>query len=206
MKRIGVLLSLSLLLAVCVSLYHVRAQSSSTPATIQAGSSDPITLSAYCGPGNSSSTSSTLFDNQGQSAGNSIWKCRPSGWAPPFNVTPFQNQDFTLQPGLLSTGAAVSNVYYEPNAATIMAVTTREEGNPVCVTAPVLQILDLGTSPTTTYASATKIQAQTLSTGNTVVSTTGLTIAVAAGHYLGIGFSAGTCVTPPTISAVVTVQ
>jgi hypothetical protein len=117
-----------------------------------------------------------------------------------------QNLDFTNQPGLFSTATATSNVYFEPNAATLKAVVTREQGSPICTAAPVAVILDLGTSPSTSYASATVLFSQTLSTSNTVASNTGLSVAVASGHYLGYGFSGGTCVTPPTVTTSIVVQ
>lgn len=117
-----------------------------------------------------------------------------------------QSQDFSLAPGLFATNTATGGVYFETNAVTIKAVVSREQGSPVCTAAPVLVLLDLGTSASTAYGSATVLYSQTLSTSNTVAANTGLNVAVAAGHYLGVGFSAGTCVTPPTISTTVMLQ
>ena len=184
----------------------------STPSVILAGMGTPSSNGWPCVAGIASASTTSLY-NQRDAAGNSIWKCGLSAdgvtysWQAPFTAgTPFQNQDWTVQPGLFAASVVKSTVYYEVNAVTLLSLTTREEGSPICTAAPVLAILDLGTSPSTAYASATVLYSQTLSTSNTVASNTGLSIAIAAGHYLGIGFSAGTCVTPPTISAVATLQ
>lgn len=184
---------------------------SSMPSTTMSGPQDPVTAGIACNSGLASVGSSTLYNKTTTSGVNTIWKCSTPdgvtfGWQAPYTSTAFQNQDWSLQPGLFATGTARSNVYYEVNAVTLLSVTSREEGSPICTAAPVLSILDLGTSPSTAYGSATVIYSQTLSTSNTVVSNTGLSIAVAAGHYLGIGFSTGACVTPPTISVVATLQ
>lgn len=188
-------------------------QISSTPATIMAGVGTPAANSIPCNVGAASTVSSSLYNQRETPSGqNAIWKCALAtdnvtyAWLAPFVSTAFQSQDFSLQPGLFATGAVKSNVYYEPSALTMMAVTSREEGSPICTAAPVVVILDLGTSPSTAYGSATILYSQTLSTSNTVVSGSGLSVPIAAGHFIGIGLSAGTCVTPPTISTVVTAQ
>lgn len=125
--------------------------------------------------------------------------CSPGGGS-------FQTQDWTLASGLFATSQAMGNVFYEINAVTLRSVTTRIQGSPTCTTAPTIVILDLGTSASTVYASATILVSQATSTSNGVFTTTGLSAAITAGHYIGIGLSAGACVTPPTISTSVTLQ
>lgn len=97
-------------------------------------------------------------------------------------------------------------VYFEMDsnstAGTLKLVTARLSGTISCTVAPSVVILDLGTSATTAYGSATVLT--TLATGTSdgaYVSST-LSVTIASGHYLGLGFSAGTCVTPPIIDVV----
>lgn len=119
---------------------------------------------------------------------------------------PMHMDYWNLQSALFSTATAVGSVYYEMNAAKIVAVTARLSGSITCTTAPTLAILDLGTVATTAYASATVLTSLATGTADGAFSATGLSVAVAAGHYLGLGFSAGACTVAPTMDITVGVQ
>lgn len=121
-------------------------------------------------------------------------------------LTPVQLY-FDLQPGLFATSSATAAVYYAPNGYTLKSIVTRVTGSPICTAAPTVVILDLGTSPTTAYGSATVLVSQATATSNGVFSNTSITGAsVASGHYIGLGLSAGACVTAPTLSVTLQVQ
>jgi hypothetical protein len=115
-------------------------------------------------------------------------------------------ESWTTQPALFATSTMLGGVYYEANGGTLLAVTARLEGTISCTTAPTVNILDLGTSATTAYGSATSLKTLATGTSDGAFSSTGLSIAITAGHYVGLGFSAGTCVTAPTIDVTTTVQ
>jgi hypothetical protein len=77
----------------------------------------------------------------------------------------------------------------------------RLSGTISCTVAPVVSLRDLGTSPTTSYISGSQIASLTTSTADGVFETNygATSITFYGGHYYGIGFSSGTCVTAPTI-------
>ena len=109
---------------------------------------------------------------------------------------------WSIQPGLFSLSTTLGPVYLVPSAYTFSTMTVRTSGTIACTTAPTLALVDLGTSPSTSYASATMLASNALGTTKGVVTVTG-TYSVAAGHYLGVAFTGGVCVTPPTVDATV---
>jgi hypothetical protein len=96
-------------------------------------------------------------------------------------------------------------VFYEPNVTTVSQIVVRQSGTISCTVAPQIAILDLGTSATTSYASATKFSTLTTSTSDGV-SSTGFGSYAAIGHYFGVGFAAGTCATAPTFDISITID
>ena len=91
-------------------------------------------------------------------------------------------------------------VYYAPYTtalATVMIV--RLSGTISCTVAPVVNLMDLGTSVSTAYGSATSVGSVSTATSDGVFSNLSVGSGLTGTHYYGIAFSAGTCVTAPTI-------
>jgi hypothetical protein len=152
--------------------------------------------------GNGTTTSDVYQSCLLQATGAYLWATVPNTGA--YSLT--HNDAWTVQPSLFATSTAASGVFYEANAATLSAVTARLEGGITCTTAPMVAILDLGTSPGTAYGSATVLTSLATGTADGAFAANGLNVGITAGHYVGIGFSAGTCATAPTISITATVQ
>jgi hypothetical protein len=129
-----------------------------------------------------------------------------SNWYGPYAQAPYVGYNWSVTPGLFSTTTALSAIYWFPQGATIYNVTARITGSPICVAAPTVVILDLGTVPTTSYGSATILQSLATGTSNGAFTTGTISKAVTAGHYVGFGLSAGSCVTPPQLDTTMTVQ
>ena len=123
-------------------------------------------------------------------------------------VAPVYNYYWSIQPVLFSTSTALGPVYFLPNGATWPSSTfimiARLSGTISCTVAPSIVFLDLGTSATTAYGSATVFATLTTGTSDGVYTNGGGAASIAAGHYVGMGFSGGTCVTAPTIDLTVT--
>jgi hypothetical protein len=118
-----------------------------------------------------------------------------------------QHEDYwSIQSVLFATSTMLGPVYYEVNGGTLVAVTARLSGTISCTVAPTINILDLGTTVTTAYGSGTSLNTLATGTADGAFTSIGLSNAIAAGHYIGLGFSAGTCVTAPQIDATITVQ
>jgi hypothetical protein len=122
------------------------------------------------------------------------------------NATSRHQLYWNLQSALFATVTTLSTAYLEDNAVTLKAITARLSGTISCTVAPTIAILDLGTSVTTVYGSATVLASLTTGTADGAFSSTGLSNAIAAGHYIGMGFSAGTCVTAPTMDISAEIQ
>ena len=118
------------------------------------------------------------------------------------------NYNWSIQPTLFSTSTALGPVYFLPNGATwpgsTLVMIARLSGTISCTVAPSIVFLDLGTSATTAYGSATAILSVTTGTSDGVYQNGGGAGSITAGHYVGMGFSGGTCVTAPTIDLTVT--
>lgn len=125
--------------------------------------------------------------------------CLTDGTNCPGNSLAGHTDYWNLQSGLFSLSTLVGAVYYEPQPPTNGAVQliARLSGTISCTVAPVIQVMDMGVSVSTVYAGATQVQALTTGTGDgTYISSTSVTLS--AGHYYGLGFSSGTCITAPT--------
>ena len=106
---------------------------------------------------------------------------------------------WTIAPTLFATAAMLGPVFYQglpTNGYGSFAV--RMTGTISCSVAPVIQLMDLGTSPSTVYGSATSLASITTGTSDGVYVSSSPTFNITSGHFVGIAFSAGTCVTAPT--------
>lgn len=109
------------------------------------------------------------------------------------------NVSWSIQPVLFATTTMLGPVYFAPYTSALNSVlVARLSGTISCTVAPVVALMDLGTSATTAYGSATNIGSLTTSTSDGVFTATG-TAGITTGHYYGVAFSSGTCVTAPTI-------
>ncbi len=119
--------------------------------------------------------------------------------------------------GGFAVGTVLGQVYYDAAGSMLQSVTARVSyaADTNCSVAPTIAILDLGASAATDYANAvvlTTLPTETFSSGQpgasaNVFTVSGLSVGVPAGHYLGLGFSAGACsVDPPTFSVTTTHQ
>lgn len=101
-------------------------------------------------------------------------------------------------------GGNVGQLYYSTQGGTIEAVTANLTGSITCATAPTIEIADCGTA----VSCASPVSLTTLATGTSdgAFSATGLSVALAAGHYLAMQISAGSCTVNPSIAASVTLR
>lgn len=120
------------------------------------------------------------------------------------NINYFSQAYWNIQPGLFSTSTMLGAVYFTTYTSTsgLSGMIARLSGPISCSVAPVINLMDLGASPTTAYGSATAFI--TLSTGTSDgVYIEQLGNVLVPSHYYGVAMSAGTCVTPPTIDVTV---
>jgi hypothetical protein len=122
------------------------------------------------------------------------------------NLYSSRSEYWNIQPGLFAENKALGPVYYYVAPSAIVSVTARLSGPISCSDAPAVTIIDLGISPTTNFESAKVLKTLPTGTADGVFSATGFSAAIMGGHYVGLGFSAGTCATPPTIDVTITVQ
>lgn len=181
----------------------VSAQSSGLSSPIPAASGATAIINLCAGMANLGTSQTALIDDNSITAGNTISKCRSGVVTAPF--IPVTQLYWDLVPSLFGTSTAVGGVYFVPTNQTIKSIITRIAGSPICTAAPSVVILDLGTSPTTVYGSATVLTTLATSTSNGVFNNPSLNIALTSGHYIGYGLSAGTCVTAPTITTTIAV-
>ena len=114
---------------------------------------------------------------------------------------------WNIQPALFSTSTMLGPVYYNSLFTGIIEpfITVRLSGPISCSATPTVSIMDLGTSPSTSYGSATSMFSQATGTSDGVYqgAPTSPPVTITSGHYFGLSFSAGTCSTAPTIDVVV---
>lgn len=121
--------------------------------------------------------------------------------AQPCNLVRSQDYYWNIQGVLFATSTMLGPTHLAPYTPSSFdtVMTARLSGTISCSVAPVIQLMDLGTSPTTVYGSATSVASLTTGTSDGVYSVTWATgSSIISGHYYGIGFSAGTCATAPT--------
>jgi hypothetical protein len=113
---------------------------------------------------------------------------------------PMQAYYWNIQSSLFATSTMLGPTHYAAysGGAESNPFTVRLSGAISCTVAPLVQILDLGTSPTTAYGSATVKGTITTGTSDGVYASSTSSPVVTAGHYYGIAFGSGTCATPPT--------
>lgn len=112
-----------------------------------------------------------------------------------------------IQGVLFSTSTMLGPVFYEPKNAILNIFMARLSGTISCAVAPHVQLLDLGTSPTTAFGGATAISNLATGTSDGAYTTgTGLAVGITAGHYYGFAFDSGTCVTAPAFDLTAQIQ
>jgi hypothetical protein len=117
------------------------------------------------------------------------------------------NDAANIQGTLFATATMLGPVFYEPNNALMQNIVIRLSGTISCTVAPTVEMMNLGTSPSTAYGGATSISTNPTGTSDGVYANgPALGVVMTAGHYYGFAFSAGTCVTAPTFDIVATVQ
>lgn len=109
---------------------------------------------------------------------------------------------WNVGPSLFATSTMLSAVYFSNSSSgnLFSNFTIRTSGTISCTTGPTINLMDLGTTGSTAYGSATSIESLFLGTSDGVTTGSG-GITLVAGHYYGIAFSSGTCVTAPTVDA-----
>jgi hypothetical protein len=109
------------------------------------------------------------------------------------------SKTWSIQGVLFATSTLLGAVYDAPFGGGEGNLVVRLSGTISCTVAPTVQIMDMGTNPVTaTYGGSTAIDTLTTGTSDGVYKTSTGGGAVVAGHYYGVAFSAGTCVTAPT--------
>lgn len=173
----------------CSGCHGLEVPASSSPVTPASGNAIYTTDSS----GNAVISENGATASRACTAANGICKAHDLYW--------------NVQPGLFATVTMIGPVFYEPLAAVINQVSVRLSGTIVCSSAPTINIMDLGASPTTVYGSATSISSNTTGTSDGVYAVgPALGVGVTAGHYLGVAISFGTCATPPTIDVTAQIQ
>lgn len=113
---------------------------------------------------------------------------------------------WNIQSTLFALSSMLGNVTYSPYTGSNQGpMIARLSGTISCTVAPVIVLMDLGTSPSTVYGSATPLASLTTGTSDGVYVQSAVP-ALTTGHYYGVAFSAGTCVTAPTFDITVNQQ
>jgi hypothetical protein len=126
------------------------------------------------------------------------------GGTPIPTQTQTSSYSWSVQPASFATSTVLGGIYFIPTSISIDQFVVNATGSFTCSTNPTVNLVDLGTSSTTSFGSATSLASITLTgTGprSVVVGS-----ATTANHYYGIGFSAGVCSAPPTIDVTTTTQ
>jgi hypothetical protein len=104
-----------------------------------------------------------------------------------------------IQGSLFTTVTMLGPVYKATTAETVSGMVMRQTGTISCSVAPSAVVMDLATSPATAYGGATAT-GLVVSGGVTdgVYTFGGSPQVLTSGHFYGVAFTAGTCVTAPT--------
>lgn len=101
-----------------------------------------------------------------------------------------------------SVGRYIGVPFYEVSATTLVAVEINMiQINGACSTSPVIDVMDLGTSPTTVYGSATSKRSTTTGITEGLYSDAGLSISLTAGHWYAFAYSGGVSGCSDTVTA-----
>ena len=107
---------------------------------------------------------------------------------------------WSIQPTLFATSTMLGPAYIaDTTSGNAFFFVVRLSGTISCTVAPSVSIMDMGTTPTTVYGSATTAFTQSTGTADGVYFTNSPVGSIVSGHYYGVAFSSGTCVTAPTI-------
>lgn len=153
---------------------------------------------------NSAGTQQGFFSMANIASSDKTWTMPNASGVPTLDTQ--LNRNWYIPPAAFATSTMLGPAYFEPVAVKITTMTIRNSGTTSCSAAPVVNIMDLGTSPSTLYGSATSLQSLTGGTVVGVTGTSGLSVAITAGHYIGVALSAGTCATPPQMDVSISLQ
>jgi hypothetical protein len=112
----------------------------------------------------------------------------------------------SIQGSLFATNTMRGPVFAEPLQVHFKTIIVRLSGTISCTGAPVVSMMDLGTSPSTAFGSAIgSVAAVTTGTSDGVYQYSA-SVNMAPGDYYGFAFTGGTCVTAPTFDITAQVQ
>jgi streptogramin lyase len=107
---------------------------------------------------------------------------------------------------LFATNTMLGPVFAEPLQVHFKTIIVRLSGTISCTGAPVVSMMDLGTSPSTAFGSAIgSVAAVTTGTSDGVYQYS-VSVNMTPGDYYGFAFTGGTCVTAPTFDITAQVQ
>jgi hypothetical protein len=107
---------------------------------------------------------------------------------------------------LFATNTMLGPVFAEPLQVHFKTIIVRLSGTISCTGAPVVSMMDLGTSPSTAFGSAIgSVAAVTTGTSDGVYQYSA-SVTMTPGDYYGFAFTGGTCVTAPTFDITAQVQ
>jgi hypothetical protein len=105
-----------------------------------------------------------------------------------------------------TTSTMVGPVFAEPLQVHFKTLIVRQSGTISCSGAPVVAMMDLGTSPSTVFSGASgTVASVTTATSDGVYQFTG-SVNMTPGDYYGFAFTGGTCTTAPQFDITAQVQ
>ena len=107
---------------------------------------------------------------------------------------------------LFATNTMLGPVFAEPLQVHFKTLIVRLSGTLSCSSAPVVSMMDLGTSPSTVYGGAIGIVAAVTTATSDGVYKLSTSVNMTPGDYYGFAFTGGTCVTAPTFDITAQVQ
>lgn len=137
-----------------------------------------------------------------QSSGNNSTKLATTAYVDAASSTAKEAAYYwNVQGALFATGTMLGPVYVAVRTHIVEVITARLSGAISCTAAPVVYVMDLGTSVTTSFGSATLAVGLTTGTSDGAY-VLGGSATITAGHYYGVAFNSGTCITAPVIDVV----
>lgn len=122
-------------------------------------------------------------------------------------IAPSAHSDYaSIQGTLFATSTMLGPVFAEPLQVHYKTIIVRLSGTISCTDAPIVTMMDLGTSPATAFGSAVgSVDSVTTGTSDGVYQHSA-SVNMTPGDYYGFAFTGGTCVTPPTFDITAQVQ
>jgi hypothetical protein len=107
---------------------------------------------------------------------------------------------------MFATNTMLGPVFAEPLQVHFKTIIVRLSGTISCTAAPIVTMMDLGTSPSTAYSGAVGSVAGVTTGTSDGVYQYSASVIMAPGDYYGFAFTGGTCVTAPTFDITAQVQ